>query len=290
MTGPTVRRRRRALFERSGSDGWTATELARGPWDPRHCHGGPVAALLARAVEHADRVAESGADIAIDWQIARLTVELTRPVPVGVPLTLTTQVERPGRKVSLVAAILSDGDAEVARARSLRIRTVDVELPPDTVQPVADPPGLPGEGRTIRSLWGTEGGIAFHTHACEHRFVEGGWEEPGPVAVWIRITKPVVEGEPPSGVQRAVAAADYGNGVSRGLDAERFLFINPDLTVHLVREPVGEWIGMRTASYYGIDNRSAGAGMAESALYDARGRLGRSVQSLFVDPRQDPAA
>ena len=71
-------------------------------------------------------------------------------------------------------------------------------------------------------------------------------------------------------MQRAAAAADFGNGVSRGLDAEQFLFINPELTVHLVREPIGEWIGMRTASYYGVDGRSTGAGMAESALYDER--------------------
>jgi len=275
-----------ALFEPVGADGWMATELARGPWDPRHCHGGPVSALLARAVEHVEMGSEAGQD-ATDWQVARLSVELTRPVPIGVPLTLVTHVERPGRKVSLVAVALFDGQIEVARARALRIRTVDVDLPADTVQPAADPPGSPGDGRTIASSWGTENGIAFHTHACDHRFVEGGWDEPGPVAAWIRITKPVVDGEEPSGVQRAVAAADFGNGVSRGLDAERFLFINPDLTVHLIRQPVGEWIGMRTASYYGVDERSTGAGMAESALYDAHGRLGRSVQSLFVDPRRD---
>jgi Thioesterase-like superfamily len=267
-----------ALFERRGPDGWAATELARGPWDPRHCHGGPVSALLARAVEQTTD--ESGTD----WQVARLTVELIRPVPIGVEMSLTAHVERHGRKVSLVSAVLSDGDTEVARARSLRIRSADVELPPGTVQPAPDPPGRPGDGRTIESRWGTGGGIAFHTHACEHRFVEGGWEEAGPVVVWIRITKPVVPGEQPSGVQRAVAAADFGNGVSRGLDAEQFLFINPDLTVHLVREPVGEWIGMRAASYYGVEQRSTGVGMAESALYDSAGRVGRSVQSLFVDP------
>jgi hypothetical protein len=200
-------------------------------------------------------------------------------------LTLSTGIERPGRKVSIVAVVLSDGETEVARARSLRVRTVDIALPDDTVQPAPDPPGPAGGGRTIESAWGTGGGIAFHTHACEHRFVEGGWDEAGPVAVWIRITKPVVHGETPSGVQRAVAAADFGNGVSRGIDPARFLFINPDLTIHLVRPPAGEWIGMRTGSYYGVDGRSTGAGMAESALYDERGRLGRSVQSLFVDPR-----
>ncbi len=52
--------------------------MSRGPWDPASCHGGPVGALLARAVE---QVGPAGA-----WQLARLTVELTRPVPVGKPL------------------------------------------------------------------------------------------------------------------------------------------------------------------------------------------------------------
>jgi hypothetical protein len=187
--------------------------------------------------------------------------------------------------VSLVAVALHDGPTEVARARTLRIRTVDLELPPGTVQPPADPPGEPGSGRVIHAEWGTAAGTAFHTHACEHRFVEGGWDVLGPVAVWIRLTQPVVPDEEPSGLQRVVAAADFGNGVSRGLDTERFIFINPDLTVHLVRPAVGPWIGMRTTSYYGSGDRSTGAGMAESALYDERGRVGRSVQSLFVDER-----
>ena len=83
----------------------------------------------------------------------------------------------------------------------------------------------------------------------------------------------------------AAAAADFGNGVSGGLPYDRFTFINPDLTVHLLRPPVGEWIGMRSASFYGGSERSSGAGFAESALYDGGGRLGRSVQSLLLDRR-----
>jgi len=51
--------------------------------------------------------------------------------------------------------------------------------------------------------------------------------------------------------------------------------------VHFVRPPAGEWIGLDVASHYG----SHGAGMAESALYDANGRVGRGVQSLFVERR-----
>jgi len=266
-----------ALFEPAGPSTWTPTELSRGPWDPRHCHGGPVGSLLARAVELADDETH--------WQTARMTMELTRPVPVGAHLRLTTTIERPGRKVSLVAVVLSDDEIEVARLRALRIRHTDFELPADTVQPDPDPPGNPGDGRAIDSSWGTEGGVAFHTHGCQHRFVEGGWDVPGPVAVWIRLTVPVIDGEEPSGVQRCAAAADFGNGVSRGLDTERFIFINPELTIHLLRQPEGEWVGMRSASFYGSGGRTTGAGFAESALYDAAGRVGRSVQSLFLDHR-----
>ncbi len=268
-----------SLFEPAGDDRWTPTELARGPWDPGACHGGPVGALITRAVENADP------DSAVAWQIARLTIELTRPVPVGRPLAVSTEIERDGRKVSLVAVRLHDGDTEVARARSLRIRANEFELPDDVVQPPPDPPGTPADGIAQRPVWAMDDSVAFHRDACEHRFTEGTWDEPGPVGVWIRLGVPVVLDEDPSGAQRAVAAADFGNGVSSGLPFDRFTFINPDLTVHLLRPPVGEWIGMRTASHYGSNAVCSGAGFAESALFDADGRLGRSVQSLIVDER-----
>jgi hypothetical protein len=267
------------LFLSDGPDRWTPTGLARGPWDPRACHGGPVGALLARAVEHADP------DSPVDWQIARLTIELTRPVPVGSPLTLSTEIERAGRKVSLVGVRLHDGDTEVARARSLRIRTTALALPETVVQPRSDPPGAPHDAVAQGVSWAAGEQVAFHTHACEHRFTEGSWDVPGPVGVWIRLGVPVVPGETPSGVQRAAAAADFGNGVSAGLPYEQFTFINPDLTLHVLRAPVGEWIGMRTASHYGTEAASTGAGFAESALYDTEGRFGRSVQSLIIDER-----
>ncbi len=267
------------LFESDGANRWTPTELARGPWDPRACHGGPVSALIARAVEHTDP------DAPVDWQIARLTIELTRPVPVGSPLTVSTEVERDGRKVSLVAVRLLDGDTEVARARSLRIRAKALALPDDVVQPQPDPPGAWSDGVAQKVTWAVDDHVAFHRDACEHRFTEGSWDASGPVAVWIRLRVPVVPGEEPSGVQRAAAAADFGNGVSGGLPFDRFTFINPDLTMHLLRAPVGEWIGMRSASYYGTASASSGAGFAESALFDADGRVGRSVQSLILDDR-----
>lgn len=268
-----------SLFEPDGPNRWIPTELARGPWDPRACHGGPVSALLARAVEHADPSSP------VEWQISRLSIELLRPIPVGESLTLTTEIERDGRKVSLVAARLSHGDTEVALARSLRIRVRPMSLPDDVVHPKSDPPGTADDGLAQRTLWAANEYVAFHTDACEHRFTEGAWDTPGPGGVWIRLRVPVIAGEVPSGVQRAAAAADFGNGVSGGLPSDRFTFINPDLTVHLLRAPVGEWIGMRSTSHYGTTSWSSGAGFAESELFDADGRLGRSVQSLILDDR-----
>ena len=269
-----------SLFEPAGQRRWVPTELARGPWDPRACHGGPVSALLARAVERIDDDAE------IDWHVARLTVELTRPVPVGRPLGLSTEIERPGRRVSLVAAVLTDDGTEVARVRALRIRRQEIALPDDTVRAADDRPGPPESGRIQPTVWADDGRVAFHRDACEHRFVEGDWGL-GPATVWITLLVPVVPGEEPSGVQRVAAAADFGNGISAGLPQE-FLFINPDLTIHLQRPPSGRWVGLGATSHYGTADPSlvsCGTGMAESALYDVSGRVGRSVQSLLVAPR-----
>jgi hypothetical protein len=91
----------------------------------------------------------------------------------------------------------------------------------------------------------------------------------------------MVAGEDPSGLQRLAAAADFPNGIASELPWDEYVFINPDLTVYVEREPVGEWIGldarMRVAS--------GGAGFSEAVLYDSQGRVGRSLQSLYVARR-----
>ncbi len=46
------------------------------------------------------------------------------------------------------------------------------------------------------------------------------------------------------GVQHMVVA-DSGNGASNVLDWSRYLFINTELSVHFLREPVGEWVQNR---------------------------------------------
>lgn len=255
------------------SDTVVATALSRGPWDPSSCHGGPVSALLVRTCEHVDGPPGD------HWQLSRITVELTRPVPVLTPLIVRSEVERSGRNVSLVGATLTlENGTEVARARALRVRMAEVGLPDGYRQQPAFSP--PGTGVATSPVFVADV-VAFHRDAVDMRFSEGTWTEPGPVEIWCRLRVPVLPDETPSGAQRAAATADFSNGVSGEMDPTTTMFINPDLSVHLLRPPSGEWIGMRAESHYG----PLGAGLAEGALFDEHGRCGRSVQSLFLAAR-----
>lgn len=228
-----------------------------------------MAALLARA---ASAVATDG-----PMHPARLTIELLRPVPLA-PLTTTTRVLRPGRRVQLVEASLHSDRHEVARATMLRIRAQALPLPAG----MGDVPIHPGPDAAVplRPGWGGDV-VAYHSHATEHRAVRGSWTEPGPIVDWIRLRCSVLPGETPSPIERVAAAADFGNGVSWVLPFDAWTFINPDLTISLHRLPVGEWVCLDAVTLPGPD----GIGIAESALHDERGRIGRAVQSLLLERR-----
>lgn len=270
-----------ALFVPAGADPgdgvWLPTDLARGPWSPDALHGGPVAALLAGAAERAGRAEDVEGT---DMHPSRLTVELLRPVPVA-PLTVGAMVARPGRKVQLVDAELrtaSDG-VLVATARLLRIRRTHVPAAPVTTAGLDGPPPPGSVGRS-RFVAGSEY-AAFHTAGTEHRFTAGVFGEPGPATDWIRLAVPVVPDEVPTPLQRVAAAADFGNGISAVADFGSLLFINPDLTIHLHRAPDGEWVGLDAVTWM----EDHGTALAESRLWDERGPIGRSLQSLLVDDR-----
>jgi len=243
------------------------TELSRGPWSLDAQHGGAPAALLARAVE--------GADPGPASFVARLTVELLRPVPLA-PLTVRTETLRPGRKVQWLTATLEAEDQEVARATALRLR-VDEELalPVPTPAPSSLRPPAQSEPYTI-SFPGSP--VGFWS-AMELRIADGSFAEVGAATIWFRLAVPLVAGETPTPLQRVAAAADFGNGVSTALERGRYLFINPDLTISLHRAAVGEWVALEARTFA----EAHGIGLAESALHDEQGRIGRSAQCLLVD-------
>jgi hypothetical protein len=259
-----------AFYEPDG-ELYLATELTRGPWDPGAQHAGPPSALLARELERLPDATE--------FQVGRVTCEILRLVPIA-PVAVSARVVRPGRRVQLLEAELSDADGEpLVRASAWRIRTAPVEIPPEAMPTTAPPRGLEQGGEVEFFPTGQE--LGYHS-AMEVRFVEGGFVEPGPAIVWLRMRQPLVGDEQPSPLQRVMVTADVGNGVSASLDYRRYLFINVDLTVHLERMPVGEWIRVDAQTL----PQPNGVGTAESVLSDREGRIGRGLQTLLIGERR----
>ncbi|MFR9750650.1 thioesterase family protein [Nocardia sp. 004] len=251
------------------SDRFLSTEHTRGPWSPDAQHAGPPSALLGHVIERCEP--RPG------FQIGRVAVEILGPVPLA-PVTAVARVVRPGRSVELIEATLSTDRGPVMRANAWRFKRADPELP---IPAHSIPTGIrPGPEQGISARFPSDQPVGFHT-AIEYRFVTGSFIEPGPALCWIRIKHPIVAGTEPSPLERTLAAADSGNGVSSVLDWSRYLFINTDLTVTMHRQPEGEWVCLDAVTHpqpYGI-------GLAESALYDEKGPLGRSTQTLFLSAR-----
>lgn len=241
-----------------------ASELTRGPWDPGSQHAGPPSALLGRALELCQP--RDG------LRIGRVTVEIVAPVPIA-PLTVSARVVRPGRSVELLEAALAGPDGDLMRARAWRLADGRIEADWEQEEP---PPGP--EGAADLEFFATGERAGWHT-AMEIRFARGAFLEPGPATVWMRPRVQLVEGEEPSPLQRLLLAADGGNGVSAPLDWGRYVFINTDLTVHVLRPPRGDWVCLDSVTH--VD----GIGMTDTALWDEHGRIGRAVQTLLVRAR-----
>jgi Acyl-CoA thioesterase C-terminal domain/Acyl-CoA thioesterase N-terminal domain len=251
-------------FYALAGEGAVPSELTRGPWDPSAQHAGPPAALLTRALELCEP--RDGA------RIGRVTVEILAPVPIQ-PLTVSARVARPGRSVELLEASLEGPDGEVMRARGWRLAESEVAADWEQQQ---SPPGR--EAAEALEFFPTGEQVGWHT-AMEIVFARGRFLEPGPATVWMRPRVALVEGEEISPLQRVMLAADGGNGVSAPLDWSRFIFINTDLTVHLLRPPQGEWVCLDSVTH--VD----GMGMTDTALWDDQGRIGRAAQTLLVRAR-----
>jgi Acyl-CoA thioesterase C-terminal domain/Acyl-CoA thioesterase N-terminal domain len=252
------------VFRRYGN-AYVPTGHARGPWDPGQLHGGAPTALAGEALQ------EEG------YLVARLTFDFLAPVPLA-PLTVTALTIRAGRNVQLAEAELAAEGAVVLRARAMRLRRASVELP---ARPPDEPPRGPEDARHDPFPVGDGPAEGFHLTAMDIRFLDDTGYGRGPALAWFRLGRPLIDDEPPSPLARTLVAADFGNGVSRVLDFESHLFVNTDLTVHLHREPIGEWVLLDARTRV----EETGAGLAWSKLSDERGPIGIAAQSLFVAAR-----
>lgn len=242
---------------------------AAGPWDPNLQHGGAPASLIAWAVERIPTPAP--------MQVTRMTFDFLRPIPVA-PLEINIDVQREGRKIQVCNVTLLHEGVACVRARVLRIRQTDLELPEHIADEPIEVPG-PDAGTEEEPLF-TAGRPSF-SDGVTLRSVRGAFRQPGPSAIWFRAHRLIIEGQAITPLMRAAMTSDFCNGTSSALSFDEWTFINADLTISLARMPVGEWILLDAQTWLG----DRGAGLAFAKLGDERGYFGRAIQSLVVDKR-----
>ncbi|RDI53934.1 thioesterase family protein [Nocardia mexicana] len=250
-----------------GFERYSATESAVSVWAPTMQHGAPPSALLARAIERCDP--RDGA------RVARLTTEILGPIPVA-EIDVRAWIERPGRRIELVAAELvarqADGTRRtVASARAWRITTSDTAAVAQSAEPPLPPVPEAGADSEIPAGWDVG-----YAKTIDLRVIGGAGRR-----VWVRPRTVVVDDEPMSPLVRTLSVADIANGVGAQLDPAEWSFLNTDLTVDLFRLPEGEWIGLDAQTSLGPD----GIGLCSTVLHDERGALGRALQTLEVRAR-----
>jgi Thioesterase-like superfamily len=249
-----------------------SSDLTRGPWHPDHQHAGPPIALVARGIERA------AAALGLT-HIARLTANLLRPIPIA-ELIVEVQTDYAGRNVAHFSARLIAGGKEVARVTAVAQREAALDIPPGLPgHPLPQAPRSVEESPPARFPFSTT--MTGYQDLIESRIAEGVFFR-GPSAVWFRLRYPLVAGEEPSALQRVAVAADSGNGISGILDFQRYIFVNSDLTINLLRKAEGEWICIDARTLLGPN----GGGLAEARIFDEQGLIGRSTQSLAIRLRE----
>jgi hypothetical protein len=206
-------------------------------------------------------------------RLARVAVDILRPVPVGL-VTARTRTVRVGKRVALLETVLESAGQEVLHARAWRIAISDTPQ----ITRTGEVPLIPARQAAPRFPGGHLDG---YLAAVDWRFTSGSFDQPGPCQAWARPRIALIEGEELSPMCRTLLLGDSGSGVGAALDATRYLFINVDLTVVLHRDPVGEWILLDALTTMG----GTGTGLAETLLSDQSGVCGTGLQTLLVAPR-----
>ncbi|MGI5338488.1 thioesterase family protein [Streptomyces sp. CA-181903] len=256
-------------FYRDAGDGrYESTPATAGPWSPEAQHAGPPSALLGRALErHEPREG---------FRVARVTLEIPAPVPVG-DLLVRVRTIRGGRRTELLEGEITANGRPVMLARAWRTAAAPPATP--TLRHDPPPPALPQP----QPEHGFKGAYTNgYVSAMEWRFTSGGgFDTPGPGTAWARQRIPLVAGEEDTPLTRALTLADSSWAVGFELDHVNGLVINTDVTLALHRDPVGEWLCLTSSTAA----TPAGSGLAEGRLDDTSGNCGRILQTLLIAPR-----
>lgn len=242
-----------------------ATEHTASPWNSEHQHAGPAVALMIHA-------AQSLSIPATDPLTTRVAVDILAPIP-RAAVAVTARVVKSGELAALVEAEMTVAglDQVIMRMSAWRIRRARGVLGAP-MGPYRQPPAR-GAVTPPHEMWGHG-----YVEAMEWRVSEGDLAEAGPTTVWARPLVNLIDDQAARGVELVALLADAASGVSAMADPRELVFLNTDLSLHIVREPQGDAVWMHAESFLSVD----GVGMTSSVLGDASGSLATAGQALFV--------
>jgi hypothetical protein len=203
-------------------------------------------------------------------RIGRLTLDILGAIPVA-PVKVRAWTLRPGARISLMCAEMVPVESErpVARVTAWLLATSDTRA----VATDRHPPLVESEAVPNPHAWLGAPGYLETVTWRKQATAAGQSDE-----VWLSPLVPLVDAEPVTDVQRLAMVVDSANGAGAALDPNEFVFMNTDTTVHLHRVPSGSDFGLRARASIGPD----GIGVATADLFDRRGFIGTSAQTLLV--------
>lgn len=254
-----------SYYRHLGDNRYESTGHSQGAWNPHEQHMAPVAGLMVGALEQCSPRP--------DMLLTRINFDILGLIPAG-EFTLETSVLRPGRTIELLQSELIAEGRVAVRATAWRLQARDtaaVEGCEDTPMPP------PEEGKPWDGMANWPGGFI---KSLESRALPG--HRPGNGRVWLHVPYGMVEGETTSPLVKLAGLADCANGVAARVSPTpgNYMFPNVDLSLHLYRQPVGEWLGVDVQ----VTFANNGIGLTSAVLHDSQGPFGRSEQTLTVRP------
>ncbi|WGH93600.1 thioesterase family protein [Auritidibacter ignavus] len=263
-----------AYFVRSGATEFTegtrisyftSTEHATGSWQDDELYMAAVSGLVAAELE--------AYEPRENFATSRISFDILGKLHAG-EVKVTTRNIRPGRTIELVQSTVEAQGRAVLTARTWRLISSDTSrahrLHDDTLLAPIDQCS-PDAGFNKRWAGGLVASIQSRA-ADDHA--------PGHGRIWANTEIPMILDEPTSPFVHAIGMIDIANGLAPAVEPyhDEVYFANVDLSIHLMREPSEDWLGMATSVSLG-DN---GLGVTSTVLSDSKGYLGRAEQSLSV--------
>lgn len=252
-----------AYYVRLGEGHYRSTIHAQGAWNPHEQHMAPASGIMVRELE--------AFQPRPDLRMARISFDILGLIPAG-EFSIECKVLRPGKTIELVQAEMVANGRAAIRATAWRLQKSDTAavagLGDEAMPPLAEatvPAGLTEwPGGYIRSI--------------EMQSIPG--SVPGRGRSWLRSKYPMVDGETTADLVKLIGVADTANGIAPRIAPGdgTYVYPNTDLSLHLYRQPQGQWLGLDTSVTFGDD----GIGLTSSVLNDEWGPFGRAEQILTV--------